>query len=94
MEPGMSDIAKRKLVVKIKKPDTPESAEPKHRKLNSKEKKSKAYHEALYSQGLRRYQFIWPLKTIERLLEGNEKKANDYVLELIEREIAARESRP
>ena len=86
----MSDTAKRKLVVKVKKPDIPESVEPKQRKLNAKEKKSKAYHEALHAQGFRVYRFVWPLGTIERLLEKNDKKANDYVLELIEREIASR----
>jgi hypothetical protein len=79
-----------KLVVKVKKPEALDPVEARPRKLNSKEKKARAWHEALHSKGLRQYRFVWPLGTVERLLGCHEKKANDYVLELIEREIASR----
>ena len=80
--------ATMKLVVKVKKPEK-EEAKPK--KMNSKQRKVKAWHDSLHAEGLRQYRFVWPLGTVERLLGGHtNKKANDYVLELVEREIASR----
>ena len=79
-----------KLVVKVKKPEVPEVIEKKPQKMNSRERKAAAWHESLHARGLRQYRFVWPLGTIERLLGCQEKKANDYVLELIEREISHR----
>jgi hypothetical protein len=60
--------------------------------MNSHEKRALEWHECLHARGLRQYKFVWPLGTVERLLIGQKsnKKANDYVLELVEREIASR----
>jgi hypothetical protein len=87
---GSMDLPKKKIVLKVKSSAAKEKFE---RRLAERKKTRKPTKDELLAlEGRRFYSFTWPIGIISKLCEGTEIKANDYVLDLIEKEIARKEA--